>query len=825
LSGLGAGLTVVLGPNEAGKSTYTALTRHVLYGFPDARTKERSYKPRVGDRAGRLVFADEAGEWAIERADGKSRGSVTVSTLSGAERPGLLGELVGGVSEESFRAIFGFGLDELALVGNGGTKDGIVARLYAAGAGLAVNPMDVRNSLDARAAEFFSPRGQKPQVNALASQIREARRQIRELEAEAREYGGEQARLNELAVHLAPLKVLRDELDVSVRVAERDLQLLAGASDQAVALADELVQCDSAITELERSIEGIDVDQRVIAVAPELSELLEGSSGFRQRLEAISSADNSADEIAQRIAAGPALPPGAHDSAESRAAVDAWRDRLTRLQAESDAAQRAASQSSAKAIGAESVAAQQQPVPASGGRALAITFATVAVALGVVFAAAGILLVPQQLLVSALGGAVLLLGVVGLTVALLRRPPVVAPPLSDEAARLRVDAEAARVLAEGAAAELGAARSEWRTWLAEQDLNAHGDDPAAVRQLLDELRERDTLAADAARCRAEAARERDAAEEWVIRLVDLTRRFDDGAGQIPPLASALDLAARSRSILERARAAQAERDEVVRELAAANAARRGLAERAETASAIIAQIAASHGLDPTDPLPALQTMAAGLVDQRQESADAYERLAEEHAVLRGQLDNDGRGDRMTRARQELEGLTARATAAADAYLVSALGVRLMNLARERFERERQPEVVRIAGRVFSQMTLGRYTSVRIPLDSEISVVSSAGDLKPAAELSQGTAEQLYLALRVGLISSLGDLGRHLPVLMDDVAVNYDAERLLAASAAIAELTRVRQVVLFTCHAATAEVMMAAIPEASLVALDRCELRG
>jgi uncharacterized protein YhaN len=123
------------------------------------------------------------------------------------------------------------------------------------------------------------------------------------------------------------------------------------------------------------------------------------------------------------------------------------------------------------------------------------------------------------------------------------------------------------------------------------------------------------------------------------------------------------------------------------------------------------------------------------------------------------------------------------------------------------------------------MTLGRYTSVRIPLDAEISVVSSAGDLKPAAELSQGTAEQLYLALRVGLISSLGDLGRHLPVLMDDVAVNYDPERLLAASAAIAELTRVRQVVLFTCHAATAEVMMAAVPDASLVTLDRCELRG
>ena len=148
LSGLGEGLTVVLGPNESGKTTFTALSRHVLFGFPDGRAKESSYKPRVGERAGRLVFADASGEWAIERIDGKNRGTVTVSPISGDDRPGLLSELVGGVSEQSFQAVFGFGLDDLALVGSGGTNDSIVAKLYAAGAGLAVNPMDVRAVLE-----------------------------------------------------------------------------------------------------------------------------------------------------------------------------------------------------------------------------------------------------------------------------------------------------------------------------------------------------------------------------------------------------------------------------------------------------------------------------------------------------------------------------------------------------------------------------------------------------------------------------------------------------------------------------------------------------
>ncbi len=382
------------------------------------------------------------------------------------------------------------------------------------------------------------------------------------------------------------------------------------------------------------------------------------------------------------------------------------------------------------------------------------------------------------------------------------------------------------MLAETASSELEDAKAEWREWLAERELDTHGEDPAAVRQFLDEIKDRDALAAEAARYRADASRERERAEEWVVRLVDLIRQYDDTAGQIPPLSAALELAARARATLDRARAAQDERAEVLRDLSAADVVRQRPC-RAEPRSPARSSPRSrrSESLDPSDPLPALLTIAAAAAEERQELDQAFEQLADEHSGLRARLDNDGRDSRMTRARQRLEGLKAQAAAAADRYVVSALAVRLLDRARERFDRERQPEVVRIAGRVFSAMTLGRYTDVRIPLDAEISVVTADEDLVPATLLSTGAAEQLYLALRVGLISSLGDLGKHLPVLMDDIAVNYDSERLGAASAAIAELSHVRQTVLFTCHPATAEVMLAAVPQAKLITLDRCELRG
>jgi uncharacterized protein YhaN len=825
LSGFADGLTVVLGPNESGKSTFTTLARHVLYGFPDGRTKGRSYRPRSGDRVGRLVFADSSGEWAIERTDGKKGGSLSVSALSGTERPGLLAELVGGVSEPSFQAIFAFGLDDL-VIGRGGSGDDIVARLYAAGAGLAVNPMDVRGALDARAAELYSPRGSKPQVNALAAEIRTVQQEIRSLQTEAQSYAGEQTRLTELSERLAPLKARRDELEVTARAIDRDVLRLTDAAEQSATLRAELADKDAVLLDLQRSAEVIDVNERVMAVAPELSALLEDVSGFRQRLDAIATAENSADDTDRRIAAGPAVPAEARDSAENRAAVEAWRDRLAMLRADADSASRAAAQAAAKAVGAESVAVEQAPAAPAASRSLPIAFAAVALAIGAVFVAAGLLISPPQLLVSALGAAVAVLGTVGLAVALLRRAPAPAAlPLTAEAARLRADAEAARVLAETATRELEAAKAQWGAWLAQSTLDLHGDDPVAVRQLLEEIKDRDALVAQAARYRAEAARERERAEEWVVHLVDLLRRFDDSAGQIPPLSAAIELAARARTKLEGARAAQDERAAIVREVSAASLDRGSIAERLNRAVSVVADVAAKRGLDASDPLPGLQTIASATAEERRELDETYEELADEHSGLRARLDNDGRDDRMTRARQRLEGLQAEAATAADGHVVASLAVKLLDRARERFDRERQPEVVRIAGRVFSAMTLGRYKDVRIPLDAEISVVTADDDLVPAALLSTGAAEQLYLALRVGLISSLGDLGRHLPVLMDDVAVNYDAERLAAASSAVAELSRVRQTVLFTCHAATAEVMLSAVPEAKLVTLDRCELRG
>jgi uncharacterized protein YhaN len=293
---------------------------------------------------------------------------------------------------------------------------------------------------------------------------------------------------------------------------------------------------------------------------------------------------------------------------------------------------------------------------------------------------------------------------------------------------------------------------------------------------------------------------------------------------MPSFDEAGGLAERARRDLERARQASAELTRVTAQLDTARRAQASMAGRLEIARKLTAEVTARHQLSPEAPLPSMEALAQRTRDELLEVRESTEQLARDHAGLQSRLDQEGRTDAMALARQQLEGLRAQAAQAADRYLVDALAARLLDRARERYERERQPEVVQTAERVFAAMTAGRYTALTVPLDnSGVTVTAADGTRRTSDQLSRGTAEQLYLALRVGLIGSLGELGRMLPVLMDDVVVNFDPERRAGAVAAVAELAKMRQVIYFTCHPDTAAVLTEQVPGATLVGLDRCAL--
>ena len=74
----------------------------------------------------------------------------------------------------------------------------------------------------------------------------------------------------------------------------------------------------------------------------------------------------------------------------------------------------------------------------------------------------------------------------------------------------------------------------------------------------------------------------------------------------------------------------------------------------------------------------------------------------------------------------------------------------------------------------------------------------AGELVGVQGMSDGTQDQLYLALRLASIERYLEAKEPLPLILDDVLINFD-DRRAAALRTLAELGRKTQVIMFTHH--------------------------
>lgn len=66
-------------------------------------------------------------------------------------------------------------------------------------------------------------------------------------------------------------------------------------------------------------------------------------------------------------------------------------------------------------------------------------------------------------------------------------------------------------------------------------------------------------------------------------------------------------------------------------------------------------------------------------------------------------------------------------------------------------------------------------------------------------LSQGAGDQLYLAVRLAICRMVLPLDKAAPLILDDALANFDDTRMAAALDWLAEESRTRQILLFTCH--------------------------
>jgi uncharacterized protein YhaN len=138
--------------------------------------------------------------------------------------------------------------------------------------------------------------------------------------------------------------------------------------------------------------------------------------------------------------------------------------------------------------------------------------------------------------------------------------------------------------------------------------------------------------------------------------------------------------------------------------------------------------------------------------------------------------------------------------------------------RERYQRERQAPLMQHATEYFTQLTRGSYTRIETVLgEDEIRVFDEHDVAKGVDELSRGTAEQLYLAIRFALITEYCEHSEPLPLVMDDITVNFDKDRAKSAFEAITRLSSTQQILSLTCHESTVDGFIKAATETGLPA--------
>ena len=127
--------------------------------------------------------------------------------------------------------------------------------------------------------------------------------------------------------------------------------------------------------------------------------------------------------------------------------------------------------------------------------------------------------------------------------------------------------------------------------------------------------------------------------------------------------------------------------------------------------------------------------------------------------------------------------------------------------RRQFEKENISSTLTTASSYLHRISSGRYHKVWAPLgENFLCVDDEYGRTFRVEQLSGGTREQVFLALRFALVREFASRGIELPVIMDDLFVNFDEERTRAAADCLIEIaSEGQQILFFTCHQHLAEL--------------------
>ena len=188
--------------------------------------------------------------------------------------------------------------------------------------------------------------------------------------------------------------------------------------------------------------------------------------------------------------------------------------------------------------------------------------------------------------------------------------------------------------------------------------------------------------------------------------------------------------------------------------------------------------------------------------------------AEHRTRTRSAFDAIGGDDGAAEAAAVRQAALAEMRDVAEHYVRVRSAATLLQWAIERYRREKQAPLLKRAGQVFATLTGGSFSDLQVEFDeqdrAQLAGLRPDGGLVRVGGMSTGTADQLYLALRVASIEDYLDRADSLPFVADDLFINFDNARAAAGFKVLGQLAHKTQILFFTHHRHLVEIAQATL---------------
>lgn len=185
-----------------------------------------------------------------------------------------------------------------------------------------------------------------------------------------------------------------------------------------------------------------------------------------------------------------------------------------------------------------------------------------------------------------------------------------------------------------------------------------------------------------------------------------------------------------------------------------------------------------------------------------EARDIQAELSANLATANAELGKISGSDDAARAESARQDALSRMGDAAERFIKVHIAGKLLRWAIDRFRETKQGPMLARASEIFSGLTLGSFSKLVVDFESDpprLDGLRPDGRTVGIAGMSDGTRDQLYLALRMAALEMHISQGHALPFIADDLFINYDDERSRAGLEALAKLSEVTQVIFLSHH--------------------------